>query len=378
MAKEENDDVFGGFDAVYNELVGSASKETKYPYREPEEIEEEEEVTEEVEETDEEEVEVEESDDDATDSDDESEEPVDEVDEEEPSDKPAEGDEGDDDEESIVSPFVDLFSKELGWELEDDEKPKSITELVEYMSELVEANSKPKYASEEIQKLDDYVKAGGDVDSYFNSVYGEVDLTKVDLTKEENQKKVVRELLKLKGFSEARIDKKISTYEDAGVLQEEAEDASEILSEEREKTKEKLLEDNKKLAEEHTKKQQKFISDVKELIDGVSDIRGMSIPKKERDALKDYIFKVDREGKTGYQRDYAKNYKNLIESAYFTMKGDSLLQGVKSRAQSDAVKELKMKLKNNQRTNRSSSSRNISTEKPDIISAISRALIKPR
>lgn len=379
MAKEENNDVFGGFDAVYNELVGPEKVENKYPYREPEEIEEEEEVVEEVdeqevEETDEE-TEVEESTDDETDSDDESEEGVEE---EETTEEDATDESGDDDESDIVSPFVDLFSKELGWELDDEDKPKNITELVDYMGDLIEANSKPKYASEDIQQLDDYVKSGGDIETFFSDVYGKSDITNLDLSKEDNQKKVVRELLKIKGFSQERIDRKITTYEDAGVLEEESEDAIEILKEEREKQKAKLLEDQKKLVEEHSKKQQKFVSDVKELIDGVNDIRGLQIPKKERDALKDYIFKVDREGKTGYQRDYAKNYKNLIESAYFTMKGDSLLQGVKSRAQSDAVKELKKKLKNKQRTNKSDSSRNISTDKPDIISAISRALIKPR
>lgn len=381
MAKEENNDVFGGFDAVYNELVGSGKKETEYPYREPEDLEEEEEVVEEeeVEETDEE-TEVEESTDDETDSDDESEEGADDEDESEEGDDKGDDKEADDldDESEIVSPFIDLFSKELGWELDDEDRPKNITELVDYMGDLIEANSKPKYASEDIEQLDDYVKSGGNVETFFSEVYGKGDIENMDLSKDTNQKKVVRELLKLKGFSDARIEKKITTYEDAGVLEEESEDAVEILKEEKEKLKVKLLEEQKNLAEEYGKKQQKFVTDVKELIDGVNDIRGLQIPKKERDALKDYIFKADREGKTGYQRDYAKNYKNLIESAYFTMKGDSLLQGVKSRAQSDAVKELKKKLKNKQRTNKSDSSRNISTEKPDIISAISRALIKPR
>ena len=372
MAEVNDKDVFGGFDAIFDTLTGSKPTDlsNKNEYRDPddivkdeeeveEEIVEEEEVVEEVEETEEE-------------TEDESEE---ESEEEEES--TVESNESSNEESDIISPFVDLFSKELGWELEDDDKPKSISELVDYMSDIIEANSAPKYASDDIKSLDDYVKAGGNIEQYFRSIYSENDIDNLDMSNESNQKAVVKELLKLKGFSDERIEKKISTYEDAGVLEEESEDAVEILKEEKEKLSKKLLEDQKKLQGEYQKKQQIFVTDVKELIDNTSSVKGLPLSKKDRDSLKEYIFKVDKDGKTQYQKDYSKNYQNLVESAYFTMKGDSLVKGVKTKAESDAVVEFKKKLKSRQNVNRSNNSKNYESGKSDIISAISRALIKP-
>ncbi len=385
MAKKDDGSVFGGFDAVFDSISSPQSVgdgKSKYPLQDvpvyegeeedaeqddqEEEINEDEEVdkdkTEEIEEESEEE---------------ESEEEEEEVDEDVSTEDEEQEEEEQDDETTIVSPFVDLFSKELGWELEEEDRPKSISELVDYMSEIIEANSKPKYHSEDIAALDEFVKEGGDIKEYFSVKYGETDLSKLDISKEDNQKLVVRELLKRKGFSEEKIDRKINTYEDAGVLEEESEDAIEILKEENEKASDKLLEEQKKLNEEYLKKQQKFVTDVKGLVDETNNIRGIPISKNDKDMLKDYIFKVDKDGKTKYQKDYGNDFKNLIESAYFTMKGDLLVKNIKNKAQSDAVIEFKKKLKSKQRVNKSDNTRDIGSSKESIIGTISRALINP-
>ena len=57
----------------------------------------------------------------------------------------------------------------------------------------------------------------------------------------------------------------------------------------------------------------------------MDSIYGIEIPEKDKRALLEYIFKPDAEGVTKYQKDYAKSLKNLITSAYFTMKGDSFV-----------------------------------------------------
>lgn len=52
-----------------------------------------------------------------------------------------------------------------------------------------------------------------------------------------------------------------------------------------------------------------------------------------------------------------KSHRNLIESAFFTMKGDKLIKAVEQKATSDAVKNLKDKLRSKKVT-RSSTSTN--------------------
>lgn len=78
-------------------------------------------------------------------------------------------------------------------------------------------------------------------------------------------------------------------------------------------------------------RQQKFFDDVVGEIKSLDNIRGIKIPAKDKKELLAYIFKADASGKTQYQKDYSKSVKNLIESAYFTMRGDTLLDAAKNR-----------------------------------------------
>jgi len=62
--------------------------------------------------------------------------------------------------------------------------------------------------------------------------------------------------------------------------------------------------------------------------------------------LFDYIFKVDSEGKSQYAKDFEKNLsKNLIESAYFTMKADALISNAEKKGESSAAEKLRKMLR---------------------------------
>jgi len=62
--------------------------------------------------------------------------------------------------------------------------------------------------------------------------------------------------------------------------------------------------------------------------------------------LFDYITKVDASGMTQYQKDFNKNMtENLIESAYFTMKGDALIGEAKRTGQTTAAEKLRKMLR---------------------------------
>jgi hypothetical protein len=78
----------------------------------------------------------------------------------------------------------------------------------------------------------------------------------------------------------------------------------------------------------------------------LTDIRGIAIPKEDRKALFDYIFKVDQSGMSQYQKDFNENLsKNLIESAYFTMKADALISGAEKKGESSAAEKLRKMLR---------------------------------
>lgn len=254
-------------------------------------------------------------------------------------------DDGTTSEELIVN-FFDSLSEQLGWsDVEDEDKPKTAEDLIEYFKDVIEENSVPQYASEEVEKLDEFVRNGGNLKDYF-SIDADIDLDNIEVEDNEiNQKLVVKEFLKEKGFSAKQIDKKITKYEDAGILEDEAVDALEALKDIKAERKEKLLEEQQKSAREAQKQQQTFFNNVVSEIKGMDSIYGIEIPEKDKRALLEYIFKPDAEGVTKYQKDYAKSLKNLITSAYFTMKGDSLITIAKQKGKKDALDNFKNSLR---------------------------------
>lgn len=253
----------------------------------------------------------------------------------------------DEEESSKVTALFDAIAEELEWEFDDDEeeeKPKTVEELVNYFKEVIKEQSVPQYANEDVAKLDEFVRNGGDLNDYF-TLTPEIDYENFDTTIESNQKQIVKMLLAEKGFNEKQIARKIEKYEDAGILEDEAEDALEAMKEIEETKKEQLLEDQRKQHEQMVARQQKFMDDVVGEINAMKDIRGIKVPEKDKKALLAYIFKADANGKTQYQKDYSKSVKNLIESAYFTMKGDTLLDTAKKMGTSSAIKNLKQSLR---------------------------------
>lgn len=278
-------------------------------------------------------------------------------------------------ETEIVTNFFDAMAEKMGWEFEEgEEKPKTAEELIDYFTDIIEENSVPQYANEEVQKLDEFVKNGGNIRDYFQ-IDAELDIDDISIEDNEvNQKLVIKELLKEKGFSNKQIEKKISKYEDAGLLEDEAEDALEALIEIKATKKEQLLANQQKEAEEAKKRQQEFFSNVVTEIKGMNSIYGVTIPEKDKKELLDYIFKPDAEGKTRYQKDYAKSLKNLITSAYFTMKGDTLVEIAKKEGKKTAINNFKNSLSKNSGISKQSRKQIIKNDDSTLWSSLARQL----
>ena len=265
------------------------------------------------------------------------------------------------DETTIVTGFFDSLSEKLGWDdIEDDDKPKTVEDLIDYFNDVIEENSVPQYASEEVEQLDKFVKNGGNLRDYF-SIDNEIDLDDIDLEDESNQKLVLKEFLKEKGFNAKQIEKKLTKYEEAGILEDESQDAAEALKDIRENKKQQLLKDQENQAKAAAKRQQEYFNSVVNEIKGMDDIRGIKIPEKDKKALLEYIFKPDAEGKTQYQKDWSKSVKNLLESAYFTMKGDTLLKAAKNEGSNTAINKFKSSLNKTGVSRRTKKTDNTST-----------------
>lgn len=289
-----------------------------------------------------------------------------EEEEEEDNDDPdndIDNNQGEDIESNAVTSFFEALSDKMGWELDEDEEiPQTPEELVEYFKDVIEENSVPQYASEEVEALDNFVKNGGNLRDYFQ-IDGDLDLEEINIEDSEvNQKLVIKEFLKEKGFNAKQIEKKLTKYEEAGLLEDEATDALEALRDIKEQKKQELLEAQEKRAKELKKRQQEQFNTVVSELKGMDNIRGIKIPQKDKQALLEYIFKPTADGKTQYQKDYSKSVKNLLESAYFTMKGDTLLKAAKSEGSNAAINKFKNSLNRTGVSRKTKRQDNTSTE----------------
>lgn len=266
------------------------------------------------------------------------------------------------DEATIVTDFFDSLSEKLGWDdIEDGDKPKTVEDLIDYFDEVIKENSVPQYASEEVEQLDNFVKNGGNLKNYF-SIDNEIDLDDIDLEDESNQKLVLKEFLKEKGFNAKQIEKKLTKYEEAGILEDESQDAAEALKDIRENKKQQLLKDQENAAKLAAQRQQEYFDTVVNEIKGMDSIRGVKIPEKDKRTLLEYIFKPTSDGMTKFQKDWSKSVKNLIESAYFTMKGDTLVKAAEVKGQNAAINKFKNSLNRTGISRKTKKQDNTSTE----------------
>lgn len=249
------------------------------------------------------------------------------------------------DDDNVVSSFFEVLSDKMGWEINDeDDIPTTPEELVDYFQQVIEENSVPQYASKEVEDLDNFVKNGGNIRDYLQ-IDAEIDLENIDITEDEgNQKLILKEFLKEKGFNSKQIEKKLNKYEDAGLLEDEAEDALEALKEIRANKKQQLLEEQQKAANKRIQDQRKYFDTVVNEIKGLDNIRGIKIPEKEKQSLLEYIFKPDADGLTKFNKDWSKSVRNLIETAYFVKNGDALIKAAKTEGSNNAINKFKNSL----------------------------------
>jgi hypothetical protein len=246
----------------------------------------------------------------------------------------------------VTNIFKEKLGEQLGWDFtEMEEEPKTISEMVEFMKDLVAENSVPNYADDEVKKYDEFVKNGGDLRKFYaDTIQGRIDTKGIDLDDENDQKRVIRQSLRNQGINDSIIEKRIKRYDEAGVLSEESEEALELVESYDIKLSKKLLEDQQKDADFMQDQQQKFTDNVEKNISELSNIKGIKITAKDKKELRDYILLAEADGKTKYQKDYNSDVNNLLESAYFTKNKDALLDRARKQGSSDSLRDLQKSL----------------------------------
>lgn len=256
-----------------------------------------------------------------------------------------------------VGALFDAVVESFGWNIDDideESRPVDVDGLTNYIREIVNQNSQPEYADERIQQLDEYVKNGGNFEDFYAAQQQAINYDNIDLGDENNQRTVIRDLLRANGYTDQQINNKLDRYESADMLEEEAEDALSRLKVIKQQEAAELQQQQEAARAQQEEQNRAFFTDVTTQINNLSSIRGVAVPKEDRRALLDYIFKTDANGVSQYQKDFNKNLsKNLIESAYFTMRADSFVNEAKKAGQTTAAQKLRQMLRHSSKNHTS-------------------------
>ena len=250
-----------------------------------------------------------------------------------------------------VGLLFDAIGESFGWNMDDikeEDRPLTVDDLTNYMREVVQQNSVPQYADERIQQLDEYVKNGGKFEDFYGKQQQALSYDNMDMEDEDNQKAVVSELLRYSGYTDDQIKNKISRYEDADMLEEESADALDRLKQIKQHELEMAQQQQAAYLQQQEEQSKQFYNDCMNQIKSLSSIRGVQIPKEDRAKLADYIFNVDQDGISKFQRDYNNKdnfINNLLTTAYITMKGDSFVSTAKRDGESSATEKLRKMLR---------------------------------
>lgn len=164
-----------------------------------------------------------------------------------------------------VGALFDAVAESFGWNLadiKDDDKPVTVEGLTDYLRKVVEENSVPEYADERIQQLDEYVKNGGNFEDFYAAQQQQINYEKLDLEDEGTQKAVIHDLLKLNGYTEQQIENKISRYEDAGMLEDEATEAASRLKSIKAQQAKQMHDEQEAIKQQQIEQQQAFMKDM--------------------------------------------------------------------------------------------------------------------
>ena len=250
-----------------------------------------------------------------------------------------------------VGLLFDAIGESFGWNMDDikeEDRPLTVDDLTNYMRKVVQQNSVPQYADERIQQLDEYVKNGGKFEDFYGKQQQSLSYDNIDMEDEDNQKAVVSELLRYNGYTDDQIKNKISRYEDADMLEEESADALDMLKQIKQHELEMAQQQQAAYLQQQEEQSRQFYNDCMNQINSLSSIRGVQIPKEDRPKLADYIFNVDQDGISKFQRDYNNKdnfINNLLTTAYITMKGDSFVSTAKRDGESSATEKLRKMLR---------------------------------
>ncbi len=271
---------------------------------------------------------------------------VEETDDSDDGDSPEDVDD-EDDETAFTLPFMEDLHKHLGFEDDFDAKAfveefgTGMTGIKNFISEVIDANSKPQFANELAQKYFEFIEGGGDpkdlkaiVDS--SSPFVDVDVKKLE-DDDALQKRVYSEYLKITNPKKdaAWVSSKVSKLYDSGLLAEESVDALTTVQEYYTEKETKLLQSRQASEAQAAKDLAAYWSNEEKIINSTDEIAGIKLTPKLKAQFTEYY-------KSGKFSEAVKTNDAVRELAFIKFVGiESIKKATKTQVASKVEESLR-------------------------------------
>jgi hypothetical protein len=253
--------------------------------------------------------------------------------------------------EFSYKPFIEhltnkgILSLDENGEIEDSDE--GFDKAIEYTAIKKAEDAISKYKEslpEDLHKLVEFVELGGNPKEFLDVYYGNSSFENVDITKEENQKHVVREGLRLSGWDESEIEEELKDYEDLGKLETKAKSLLVKLQNHETVQKANLIKAQEEYANTQKENVKKYWEDLKTDLYNKENINGFQLNKKIKDEVWEFMSSPDRKtGKTKLQVHNETNKDAQFLYAYLAYNNwdiSKLEKEVKTKVTSELRKNL--------------------------------------
>jgi hypothetical protein len=199
---------------------------------------------------------------------------------------------------SIPDTIVEYIHTRFGLEYSKDKhKWSSIEDIANFIDNYTALEKEGVFANEEIRNLNEYVEAGGSIEEFFNTIFGNSSIDGLE------DKEVIIQYFKEQGWKEEKINKKINDFEIDGTLQREANDIREVWKELENENNSKFLENELAKKKEYDNEIRKMREEYEKYLLTQNDISGNKLTRDSVEKIKEVLYlPVDKDGRR--QIDY--------------------------------------------------------------------------
>ncbi len=252
------------------------------------------------------------------------------------------------DEVSLIKGIAEYLKSEKVFDYKDEDFEDSTDFILKKINEVAEAKAdeKLKEYPEVIHELAKNYKEGVPLDYLIESKSREIEYNQIkveDLSEDkELQKKLVSDWLIAQEYDQEDIDKKISKYDDALILEDEAVTALKKLKAYEQKYQETLKQAAKQKAD---KDKQDYLDQVKGIEKDIEDapeiIPGLALSKEEKKKIFEAYTKTDSKGETQLIKKLKQDPKAWLKITQFMVLMDGNLDSVKTKLNTQVAKQAK-------------------------------------